>query len=343
LASRGNDVTVISGAPNINKTVVEEVNKVEVVRIPTYAPREAYHLPKDKQTVMHFLGDQPDIVHAHSVHAAISLLPLKIKKLTKPNWKLVMTLHFSTPGYTFLRRAIWKLAWRRYVDNHLRYVDLIHATSPLEASIISKYFPNIKEKIVTIPIGVDEDVLNYQWKGRNSDYLLFSGRLERYKRVDVAVKAVSLLVRQGYSLRLVVTGSGPYKREIIRKAKRELGEAADRFVLVDSPKPRREYLELLSNARAAISLSAAENFNIFLAEAYMMGVPIIATCEAAAFCTRLANVKALAPDHVADAISKVLWNCRSADTVCKLRTWHEAVDEFENTYRSLVNSKYEAS
>jgi len=339
LASRDNDVTVITGEPNTGKTVAEEINKVEVIRIPTYAPREAYHVPKDRQTISRVLKEHFDILHTHSIHAAISLLPLRINESTRPSWKVVMTMHFSTPGYTFLRRLIWRLAWRRYVAGCLKCVDLIDATSPLEASIISEYFPGAKQRMVTIPMGIDEDVSNRGWKGRNSDYLFYSGRLEKYKRIGLAVEAVSCLIKRGYPLRLVVTGSGPYERGIIRRARKMLGEAADGLVVVDPPRPRREYLELLSNARATINLSAAENFNLFLAEACMIGVPIIATREAAAFCPELANVKVLDPNHVAEEILKVLSDPDTSGPKCGLKTWEQAVEELENTYRSMLNAE----
>jgi glycosyltransferase involved in cell wall biosynthesis len=336
LALKGHDITVITGEPTVGKIVTEEINKVKVVRIPTYAPREAYHIPKDVQTIARILEDNLDIVHTHSVHAMISFLPLRIKKSTKYGWKLIMTMHFSTPGYTFLRRIMWRLVWRRHVAGHLKYVDLIHATSPLEASTILKYFPSVKERIVSIPIGIEEDVLNYKWKGRDSDFLFYSGRLEKYKRVNLAVRAVLRLLEQGYPIRLVVTGSGPYRGKIVKEAVKKLGKVASRFIVVDSPRPREEYLELLSNARAAINLSAAENFNVFLAEAYAIGVPIIATREAAAFYPEIANVEALNVDSIADVILKVLSSQNDSHYKFKPKTWQMVVEELENAYRSVL-------
>ena len=120
LVAKGHDVTVITGEPNGKRTVEEEANKVKVIRVPTYAPNEAYHVPKDKQALINILNDDFDIVHTHSVHSVISIIPLGIKRSIKSNWKLVMTLHFSTTGYTLLRRAIWEMIWKRYIAGKLK-------------------------------------------------------------------------------------------------------------------------------------------------------------------------------------------------------------------------------
>ena len=65
-------------------------------------------------------------------------------------------------------------------------------------------------------------------------------------------------------------------------------------------------MDLLSNARAVINLSSAENFNIFLAEACAIGVPIVATSGAAAFCPNYANVECLEPNEVTKVIVKAV-------------------------------------
>lgn len=332
LASKGHDVTVISGEPQGKTTTIERVNEVEVVRVPTYTVGEAYHVPKEKRMVKRLLQESFDVVHTNSVHAVFSIFPLEVKKSSKSDWKLVMTMHHSTEGYTFLRRIVWKLIWKRHVTHHLGCVDLVHATSPIEANIVSEHFPSVKGRMVTIPLGIEEDVLNYRWNGRNSDYLLYCGRLEKYKRIDLAVKAVSYLAKLGYKIRLVIVGSGSMSKKI-EKVSRRLGDYVSYF----PPKPRSEYLELMSNARAVISLSSAENFNLFLAEAYAMGVPIIATREAVSFYPEMGNVKALSPTHVAEAILKVLsFNDRDDSDGYTPKTWREVIKEFESAYKAIV-------
>jgi glycosyltransferase involved in cell wall biosynthesis len=336
LVLRGNDVTVITGEPGAYKTMVEEINGVNVIRIPTFAPGRSYHVAKDRSAITNSLKGELDIVHTHSVHAAISLIPLTMKRSSKVSWKLIITPHFSMPGYSPLTQLAWKLVWKRYVTSRLEQADLVHATSQLEASALSSYFPSVRERIATVPLGIKEDVLGYKWKGQDSSYLLYSGRLERYKRVDLLVRAVSYLVKHGHPLRLMVAGTGTFKRELVKVAESEFGPSADRFIFFDSPKPRNEYLELLCNARAAVSLSAFENFNLFLAEACAIGVPIVATSDAVAFCPELANVSVRSPDHVADVILTVLSASCPGHHECRVNTVQEMAREFEDVYKSLA-------
>jgi len=331
LALKGHDVTVITGEPHGEKTTAEKVNKVEVVRVPTYTVGEAYHVPKEKMAIRRLLQESFDVVHTNSIHAVFSLLPLEVKRLGKSDWKLVMSMHHSTEGYTFLRRLAWKLIWKRYVTHRLGYVDLVHATSPIEADIVSEHFPSVKGRMVTIPLGIEEDVLNYRWNGRNSDYLLYCGRLEKYKRIDLAIKAVTYLVKLGHKIRLVIVGSGSISKKI-----EKVGKHLD-YISYFPPKSRSEYLKLMSNARAVISLSSAENFNLFLAEAYAIGVPIIATRESAAFYPEMGNVNALSPPHVAEAILRVLsFDARDNSGMYAPKTWKKVIEEFESAYKTIV-------
>jgi glycosyltransferase involved in cell wall biosynthesis len=271
------------------------------------------------------------------VHSAISLLPLSIKESNAVKWKLVMTPHFSVPGYSAVTRIIWKTVWMRHVARLLQHVDLLHATSQFEAGVLSSFFPNLKDRITVLSIGISSDVLAHKWRGQNADYLLYSGRLERYKRVDLVVNAVSHLVKNGHSLRLVISGSGTHRAGLARQATGELGRNAARFIAFKAPKSRDDYLELLSNARAAISLSGAENFNLFLAEAHMIGVPIVATKEAVAFCPSLANVGVLRPDQIANVILEAISEANTDRHICNLKTAREAADDLERAYVSLVN------
>jgi 1,2-diacylglycerol 3-alpha-glucosyltransferase len=331
LVLRGHEVTVVAGEPHGEKITSEKINGVDVIRVPTYVVSESYHVPKEKEAAKRVFDDSFDIVHTHSVHAVFSLLPLEVKLAGAP-WKLVTSPHHSTVAYSFLRSVIWKLFWKRRITALLKQADLVHVTSPIEAATVSKRFPVVKNKMVLIPLGIEEDVLNCMWNGQNSDYLVFCGRLEKYKRVDLAIKAVSVLASSGYKIRLVIVGSGSSAKEIDNACKK-----SGNYVSHIPPLPRDDYLKLVSNSRGAISLSSAENFNIFLAEAYAMGVPVVATQEAIAFHPELANVKRLDPHHVAEAIlERITSKTQNEFDRNVIKTWTEVVENFESTYTAII-------
>jgi glycosyltransferase involved in cell wall biosynthesis len=333
MKNRGHDVTVVCGNSSIKDAEVTKEGEIELLKVPTYAPGNAYHIPKDRKVVEEFIGKDVDIVHTHSVHAMISMLPLAFKKSLKPKWKLVYSMHFSTSGYTFLRRVLWRLFWRRRINSSLRYVDAIHSTSVLESNVIMEQFSNAEGKVVLIPLGLDEDVFRYSWKGKDSNYVLYCGRVEKYKRIDLAVKSIKHVRKQGHDVKFFIVGDGS-RTGYFRKMAENNG-----WINFMQPKPRREYFELLSNARAVINLSSAENFNLFLAEACAVGVPIVATSEAAAFCPEFANVNSLKPSAVASVIIKALLDPETFifPKKCVPEPWGDVIEQFESFYRKVLD------
>ena len=49
LAKQGHGVTVIAGEPSINTSCEENLNGVFIIRWPSWAPNNAYHIPKMRQ------------------------------------------------------------------------------------------------------------------------------------------------------------------------------------------------------------------------------------------------------------------------------------------------------
>jgi len=268
LAKMGHEVMVLAGEPSIDYPVEEELNRVHVVRWPTWAPSNAYHIPRKRSELAKFLKDvvsTVDVVHVHSAHAVLPIyVALKTEELS-PSTRLVVTLHYHARGHTALRNFMWRL-WRRVVSKALKHADKIHAVSQYEANLIRKDYPHTAEKITVIPNGVEEDVLNYRWQGQNSDYVMYAGRIEQYKRLEQAIDIAKKL-----DLKLLIVGEGPYKKKLMKYAeKHHPGK-----VLFLEPQPRPKYLELLANARYAINLSNHEAYSIFIAEALAMSVPAI--------------------------------------------------------------------
>ncbi|MFZ8810384.1 MAG: glycosyltransferase [Pyrobaculum sp.] len=47
-AALGHETTVVTGDPKADKPLEEEINGVQVIRWPTWAPGGAYHIPKKR-------------------------------------------------------------------------------------------------------------------------------------------------------------------------------------------------------------------------------------------------------------------------------------------------------
>jgi glycosyltransferase involved in cell wall biosynthesis len=273
LAAAGHKTTVVTGDPRAEKPREEEINDVYVIRWPTWAPSGAYHIPKKRNQLRNLLQkllSDADAVHIHSAHAVLTVWAAAAARRINPDVRIVFTPHYHGTGHSALRRLLW-IPWRRYVARAVEAADAIHAASPREAALIKSHYPQSRGKTVVIPNGVEEDVFGYKWRGADSDYMMYAGRVEKYKRLEVAV---DLAVRLG--LRLLVVGRGAHRERLRRYARRR--GAAVEFL---DPQPRPDYLRLLAGARYAVNSSRQETYSVFAAEALAMGVPTIVTPEVA--------------------------------------------------------------
>jgi glycosyltransferase involved in cell wall biosynthesis len=271
LVKMGHEITVIAGEPEIEKPLEEVINNVRVIRWPVWSPGNAYHIPRFRIALRDTLNKvipYIDIVHVHSIHSVFTVwVALNIKGAHR----LVVTSHYHGTGHTLVRRGMW-LLWRFWVAKLLGKANVIHAVSPREARVLSSHYQEAEGKIKIIPNGVDEDVFDYRFSGWYSDYIIYAGRIERYKRLELAINKA-----KDMGLKLLVLGEGSYIRSLERYANKVHPEG----VIFLPFKPRSEYLEILSKARYAINPSRHEAFSIFIAEALAIGVPSIVSKEIA--------------------------------------------------------------
>jgi len=268
LAKIGVEVKVLAGDPKIEALSRENINGVEVYRWPTYAPSNAYFIPKrlyELRRLVEKLARDSDIVHVHSLHTIFTVYAGILAKKANQKAKLIVTGHYHGEGHTILRSILWRI-WRPYTRKLLRRANIIHCVSTIEAERIAQHYPEARNKITIIPNGVDEDVFKYKWHGQTSNYMIYAGRIEKYKRLEQAIHIAKHL-----NLKLLIVGEGPYKNKLEKYAKKHYPNN----VAFLPPQPRHKYLELLANAKYAINLSKHEAYSIFIAEAITIGTPVI--------------------------------------------------------------------
>jgi len=274
LAKIGHEVTVLTGEPNTKQVREEFINNVKVIRWPTWTIREAYHIPKMRTKLIFTLKKlirEIDVIHVHSAHAVLPVyIGIKVKELN-PDVKLIFSPHYHAHGHTLIRELMWQILWRKFIKKLVKYSNKIHAVSIIEAERIVRHYPEVKDKLVVIPNGIEEDVLRYKWKGQNSDYILYAGRIEKYKRLEVAIDLVSELNGLDYNLKLIIVGKGTYVPKLRRYAMRKIPYRVE----FKAPLPRAKYLKLLANAYSVINPSLHEAFSILVAESLAIGVPAI--------------------------------------------------------------------
>lgn len=104
--------------------------------------------------------------------------------------------------------------------------------------------------------------------------ILYLGRLKRYKRVDLPIRAVAALRAEGRDVRMVVAGTGDYEGEL-KKRTRALGlEGAVQFTGFVS---EEEKLRLFQKAWVHVLTSPKEGWGITNVEAAACGTPTVAS------------------------------------------------------------------
>ena len=131
-----------------------------------------------------------------------------------------------------------------------------------------------EESIAIIPNGVDLEHCTPGGARFEVPTLLYLGRLKRYKRIDLPIRAVARLRGEGLDLRLIVAGTGDYGDEL-RDLVASLGiEDAVEFrgYVTESEKIR-----LFRSAWANVLTSPKEGWGITNLEAAACGTPTIAS------------------------------------------------------------------
>ncbi len=128
----------------------------------------------------------PDLVYVFTPHPANILLARFLKK-----YLLIFQVHDPEPhSHTaLLDRVVLKMQLKRYY----KYANkLIVCGDSLKKQITHKY-PKLEKKILVYPFGVI-DSLKFDKKPVKEKYdILFFGRIEYYKGIDILIEAMSLL------------------------------------------------------------------------------------------------------------------------------------------------------
>ncbi len=130
-----------------------------------------------------------------------------------------------------------------------------------------------RTRITVSPPGIDAPSFQVDPMEARPPRVTYVGRLERYKRIDVMLRAGARLTERFPELELLVIGKGA-EREHLERLARDLGiEGRTRFTGYAAD---RERDALLAGTRVCVFASEKEGWGLTVIEANALGTPVVA-------------------------------------------------------------------
>ncbi len=263
LAARGHEVEVLAQA---TRASAETRAGVRVRRFRVLYPSRNFAFAPGLWSAVRREARRLDLLHAHSYHA----LPALGAGFAR-GAPLVFTPHFHGRGHSPLRSLLHKIyvpAGRRI----FRSAAAVVCVSEPEAALVAECFHEIERKITVIPNGVDVAAIQEAQPFATRELVLLSvGRLEAYKRVELALDALAALPPE-WSLTII--GTGPRSDSLRRRISAlGLGGRARLLGAVPIEELRRWY----RTATACVSMSTDEALGITTLEAAVAGAAVVAS------------------------------------------------------------------
>jgi glycosyltransferase involved in cell wall biosynthesis len=264
LAAEGHEVDVLTLAHTSTLPGKEVINGVTVRRFRKWLPGEVFIVGLALFFYLLVHESDYDVINAHNYHA----MPLFWCSLLCAN-RLVATTHYHGKGHSRLANWIHPI-YRPFGSWAVRRAQQVICASKFEESLVTAHFRIKEEKISIVPNGIPLAALRsaqpFDLPGVN---LLYVGRLEEYKRVDLAVAAMSNLPDH---YRLYIIGKGP-QEQVLREQVQENG-LTDRVCFLKNVSDE-ELFRWYRSAQVLVMMSEAESFGMTALEALAAGCRVV--------------------------------------------------------------------
>lgn len=197
--------------------------------------------------------------------------------------KMICTLHGQILRSVKDRKGmLYSLSYDFLESYSLREVNHVIAVDKSTLEVFLSKYPFLKDKASLIPIGIDLEI----WKPRNRSALrrkygysnhhknlLYVGRLEREKRVELLIEALPLVGRKVEECSLSIIGEGTQRRKLEGLAEK----VAPGQVRFFGTQPRERVVELMGAADVLCLASDFESGPLVVLESLASGTPVVST------------------------------------------------------------------
>jgi len=290
LAKRGHQVVIAcpgkSIKPKINIESNVTVHRVRSLPVPKISHQGFSFSVFPRSYIKHIFKEfKPDIVHIAD-HFFISSAAVSLAKKNKI--KVVGTNYFTPYNAidnliikknSLLYRILEKIFWH-YFLNIFNNIDVVTTPTAAAKKIIQDV--GLKKQVNVISCGLDIEKFKknkpgneifYKYKiNTNKIIFLSASRLDREKRVDVLLEALSML-KDKIDFQFIITGRG-IDKENLEKVTLEKN-LTDRVVFTDFV-PDSELENLYSLSDIFLTASEVELQGLSIMEAMASGLPVVA-------------------------------------------------------------------
>jgi len=272
-------------------------------------------------------------------------MPFFSTKAAKPRTSVVVSWN-----------VVWPFTYNKTLSKICRGLAYFVAKTGTHHVTVSDFAKNLlqeklnisKDKISVIPNGIDEEFLEAKLKP-NRGRIIYIGRLEPQKRLDLIIEAFKLFKKKVDNAELHIIGSGSLYMRLKETSKRIGGVHVHEQV---SPSKRRELVNQLEKSWVFISASEFESYGLAIAESLSLGLPTLLTNAPynAAVNELVRNgyngviVEHNKPEAIAAALEKLYRNQKLWDKLSKNAkqsvhfSWEEVAQKVEKLYKKLGKS-----
>lgn len=301
-----------------------------------------------------------DIVHIHGLYRfPVTYTAWRARKTGVP---YIITPHGSLDPFLYRQSRFGKMAlplkrlYERLFDiPNLNHAAAIHYTTQEEAE--GAAFLGLRAKPVIVPNGIDwESYADLPEKGafriglglsEQTPLILFLGRINFTKGLDLLVPAFALVAQQYAEARLAIVGPDNEGYGLkVRKWCRDQG-IQDKVFFVGHFGPE-EVKQAYVDADVFVLPSYTENFGMTVVEAMACGCPVVISDQVNIWREVQEEgaglVVGLDPAQIADAICRILWDKEGAGEMGRRGrlaaerrySWSKIVEQMTDVYRRLI-------
>jgi glycosyltransferase involved in cell wall biosynthesis len=323
------DLTVLTTDRSGDRLVKEKFDGFTVLRCRSYPKNRDYYFAPG--ICRHILRGSYDIVHCQGIHTAVPIIAIIAAKMRRIPY--MVTLH--TGGHSSKsRNSLRNLQWRT-LGPLLRGAAVVVAVSRYEQRVFQQACSIDAARFRIIPNG--GDLAPTKERGEVVPGLIISsGRLERYKGHDRAIKALPIVRQSVPDATLRILGSGPYEGHL-RSLIQSLGLQRSVTIEYVDPHDRPRMALALGRAAAVVALSEYEAHPVAVMEALTLGIPTVGLdTTGIGDLVEDGLVRGVPKDASPSTIARALvaaFECQRGNASAKLPTWDTATSSMAHLYR----------